>query len=154
MGIGDDPFHSDRVELGDAVIGDLRLFPLFFHPRLLTLGIHPTSEPFMNLVFLGDLHVAVLFLVGLEFLQPGLPRRQRAKSPSEAERLKLGNPFLRQGGGLSFVLDPVILALRIDPLPQSRVFLPLVGYIARAMLSSVLRQLLKTFVPEAFLLVD
>ena len=143
MGLGGDPLHSDRIELGDAIIGHLRLLPISLHPCLLALSIHLTGEPPVVLVLLRNQHVAMLFLVGLELLQSSLPRGQRTKRPFEADRFKLGDSLSRNGGSLAFVPDPIVLALSIHPLSQSRIFLPLVGYIARSMLCPVFHQLLK-----------
>ena len=114
-------------------------------PSYLTLCVDPTCQSLVSLVLLGDLHVTVLSLVVLEFLQPTVPGRQRAKSPLKADCFKPGDPFGRQGGGLALVLGPVVLALSIDPLSQSRVSFPFVGNIARAVLGPILRQLLKAF---------
>lgn len=114
-------------------------------PSYLTLCVDPTCQSLVSLVLLGDLHVTVLSLVVLEFLQPTVPWRQRAKSPLKADCFKPGDPFGRQRGGLALVLGPVVLALSIDPLSQSRVSFPFVGNIARALLGPILRQLLKAF---------
>jgi len=117
-------------------------------PVVAALSVYPLPEIWVGSVLLWHEAVAELLLEFAQLLKSYAPRISLARPPVESNALELSNAFRWYGTWLSFLMQPVVVALSVYPLPEIWVGSVLSWHEAVAELRLEFAQLLKSYAPR------
>ena len=144
------PFESKRVELLDAIQGNVGRFAFVKELELASLAFYPGSQLVVVFVVAGNVAGSKLLSKLLEFFQTFAPSRA-LRVPHKANVLQGVHTFLCHGTKLSFVHELVLVSLSLDPSCQGQVGRVGVGDKAVTKLLLVLAEFSELFRPLSFL---
>ena len=117
-------------------------------PVVAALSVYPLPELWVGRVLLWHEAVAELRLEFAQLLKSYAPRISLARPPVESNALELSNAFRCYRTWLSFLMQPVVVALVVYPVPERGVGSVLSWHSAVAKLRLELAQLLKSYAPR------
>ena len=146
ISLGWPPVETDFIECSNALRWHATWGSVGIQPRSGVLSVNPLPELGVGSVLLWDEAVAELFLKFAQLLKSYAPNECTCL-PFESNTLELSNTLLCHVTGLSFLIQPVVVALSVNPLPELGVGSVLLWDEAVAELLEF-AQLLKSYAPN------